>query len=935
MNRKAWIALCTAASTFVWVGASALPSSPVLAATTSTSQPVLQLGDQGAAVKTLQTDLNLAGYSVGTPDGIFGPATQSSVEKFQGDHKLGVDGVVGPATWQALTSAMGPNASDLHDSAIYFNGHLVTSPKAFAWNNTTYMPIYYVMQLLNTIHVQSSWNGKQWSLTAPSTQTINVSGLPLNQPKPGQQEILLNGTPVAYVNSIDFPDPASNVDTTYMPIWYIMQALSRLQFKTASWDGVTWQLANTSVYYAYDKTGKEIAGPYQTEADAQAQLANVPGGTVRDDSGTVEFTEPDFTAYSANGTTIGDYTTLAAAEAALANVPGGTVKDSTGKVVYTAAEYQAFTSPSSQPEDFTTLAAAEAAVAAVPGAFVEDSTGKIVYTVQDFKAFVTPTSTPTDYTTLNQAISMVSSSNIGYVVDVSQNRVVYGPVNYDYLDSSGNWQNSQTGSIGPAPSFAQPGYKYVSVNTSTSSSPQFYLIEKADGTYVGQAVSSTTTNSQNPFQTVDLRFPAPTTVTVQQIDQFLQSNGSPLAGLGQSFISAQNTYGVDATYLVAHSILETGWGKSSIAQAKNNLFGYGAYDTNPADDAGMFPTNDYAIRFEAWVVRYNYLEPTGSYYSGPTLNGMNVNYATDPLWSQNIANIMSQYVATTGGSASQYTQFSYSNTPPIPAVQQEPVFLVHGAQGSIMQNPYITPQYPNGALPVWSNPATGSQQMFPGVLQYGDSGRGVQLLQEALINSDLQPDGQFGPLTQSAVEQWQQSHGLPVTGICDFNTWLSLFPAPSTSIPEGTTVTIDQMRQGMVGNLVILWYHVTAANGVSGWVDSQYVSPQETQNGQVVSNIFRVTPTSGYTVPVYADETGTGTPVATYHSGDEVVLNSLVPVNTAVAPDSQGFIPIQWVNQQTGQASVGYMNASTVQLTPLTPPANSTTTTSTSTSTGG
>lgn len=60
------------------------------------SKPTLKLGDQGAAVKTLQTKLGI------TADGNFGPATEQAVKQYQLSHGLTADGVVGPSTWKAL-----------------------------------------------------------------------------------------------------------------------------------------------------------------------------------------------------------------------------------------------------------------------------------------------------------------------------------------------------------------------------------------------------------------------------------------------------------------------------------------------------------------------------------------------------------------------------------------------------------------------------------------------------------------------------------------------------------------------------------------------------------------------------------------------------------------------------------------------------------------
>jgi len=129
----------------------------------------------------------------------------------------------------------------------------------------------------------------------------------------------------------------------------------------------------------------------------------------------------------------------------------------------------------------------------------------------------------------------------------------------------------------------------------------------------------------------------PSNLTATEINQFLA--GTALAGLGPAYIDAQNTYHVNARYLVAHSIEESAWGTSAIAQQKNNLFGFEAYNSNPFQDAATFPSFSACIMTVAQYIAVNYLAPTGQYYHGPTLQGMNVDYATDPNWATNIANI--------------------------------------------------------------------------------------------------------------------------------------------------------------------------------------------------------------------------------------------------------------------------------------------------------
>ncbi|HTZ06618.1 MAG TPA: peptidoglycan-binding domain-containing protein [Gaiellaceae bacterium] len=66
----------------------------------------LKPGDTGAQVKLLQTALNHLGYSVGKVDGNYGPATTQAVKNFQTAKGLTADGVAGPQTLAAMSSAL-------------------------------------------------------------------------------------------------------------------------------------------------------------------------------------------------------------------------------------------------------------------------------------------------------------------------------------------------------------------------------------------------------------------------------------------------------------------------------------------------------------------------------------------------------------------------------------------------------------------------------------------------------------------------------------------------------------------------------------------------------------------------------------------------------------------------------------------------------------
>ena len=66
-----------------------------------TGRPTLRRGSQGDQVKVVQKKIGFVGTDV---DGRFGPATEAAVRRFQRDHDIVPDGIVGPKTWKKLDS---------------------------------------------------------------------------------------------------------------------------------------------------------------------------------------------------------------------------------------------------------------------------------------------------------------------------------------------------------------------------------------------------------------------------------------------------------------------------------------------------------------------------------------------------------------------------------------------------------------------------------------------------------------------------------------------------------------------------------------------------------------------------------------------------------------------------------------------------------------
>ena len=63
---------------------------------------VIQQGNTGNTVKTIQQKLKNWGYYTGSVDGIFGSKTKEAVKYFQRKNGLKVDGIVGPNTLKHL-----------------------------------------------------------------------------------------------------------------------------------------------------------------------------------------------------------------------------------------------------------------------------------------------------------------------------------------------------------------------------------------------------------------------------------------------------------------------------------------------------------------------------------------------------------------------------------------------------------------------------------------------------------------------------------------------------------------------------------------------------------------------------------------------------------------------------------------------------------------
>ena len=169
------------------------------------------------------------------------------------------------------------------------------------------------------------------------------------------------------------------------------------------------------------------------------------------------------------------------------------------------------------------------------------------------------------------------------------------------------------------------------------------------GTYVEPVVEEepaetpVATSSDITFE-MDLN--KPSGLTLEQFKKVLSNIENDTNNIfednAEYFYYVEKQYNINGIFLAALGIHESGWGKSQISLNKKNLFGYGANDSNPYNNAYEFDEYEVGIDLIARVlVKYYINEPgtpiyegnaVGTYYNGSNLEGINVRYSSDDNW---------------------------------------------------------------------------------------------------------------------------------------------------------------------------------------------------------------------------------------------------------------------------------------------------------------
>ena len=192
-------------------------------------------------------------------------------------------------------------------------------------------------------------------------------------------------------------------------------------------------------------------------------------------------------------------------------------------------------------------------------------------------------------------------------------------------------------------------YHYVAQNASIPVASHLSDMEVGKKYYSADGLHFDGFNLENPFLFKDLT--EATNYSAEDLDKvfsLLNINNSLLENKGATFKEAEEHYHINAFYLLAHSALESDWGRSKIAKDKNNFFGITAYDTTPYLSAKTFDDVDKGILGATKWIKENYID-RGRTFLGNKASGMNVEYASDPYWGEKIASIMMNINSRLGG----------------------------------------------------------------------------------------------------------------------------------------------------------------------------------------------------------------------------------------------------------------------------------------------
>ena len=118
-------------------------------------------------------------------------------------------------------------------------------------------------------------------------------------------------------------------------------------------------------------------------------------------------------------------------------------------------------------------------------------------------------------------------------------------------------------------------------------------------------------------------------------DAYRMLKGSKLQSVSSHYIYAEETYGVNAIFLMGLTSLESGHGTSNIAINNNNIGGV----RKGGGEYSSFSSWESCISYIANLISKYYLKDDATYFSGRSIWDVNENYCENSDWADKIVSI--------------------------------------------------------------------------------------------------------------------------------------------------------------------------------------------------------------------------------------------------------------------------------------------------------
>lgn len=129
-------------------------------------------------------------------------------------------------------------STHLNSYSVSYDAQIIMHPQGFVQNGTTYMSVQDIIGILKTMNINSAWSKGNLIIGDPIPVDL-PDVLPLN----GHFRIYVDGRVFGTAPLVQDKDQSSTESTTYIPIWYVMQALDNIGQRN-SWNGHLWTLGH-------------------------------------------------------------------------------------------------------------------------------------------------------------------------------------------------------------------------------------------------------------------------------------------------------------------------------------------------------------------------------------------------------------------------------------------------------------------------------------------------------------------------------------------------------------------------------------------------------------------------------------------------------------------------------------------------------------------